>query len=137
MIETEQKLVFGSHVIDIGKGQEYGSVRVSISNSTFKVSVFGEFGHSIKEDIYPIKRNLTVEEIAFMEAYTRNVGDAYSNYVEAYLRAEDDSKFCDEYGNEYYTGLADAHGVWESALKFAKDPAYYAKKEDDNYILIS
>jgi hypothetical protein len=137
MIETEQRIVFGSHVIDIGKGQEYGSVRVSISNSAFKVSVFGEFGHFIKEDVYPIKRNLTAEEIAFMEAYTRSVGDADSNYVEAYLRAEDDRQFCDEYGNEYYTGLADAHGVWREALAFAKDPAYYAKKEDDNYILIS
>ena len=66
MIKTEERIVFGSHVIDIGKGQEYGSVRVSISNSAFKVSVFGEFGSSIKEDIYPIKLNLTAEEIAFM-----------------------------------------------------------------------
>jgi hypothetical protein len=99
MITTEQRLVFGEHVTDIGKGQEYGCVRVSISNNSFKVSVFGELGRSIKEDIYPIKRNLTAEEIAFMEAYTRNVGVADSNYVEAYLRAEDDSKFCDEYGN--------------------------------------
>ena len=129
MIKTEERIVFGSHVIDIGKGQEYGSVRVSISNNSFKVSVFGEFGNPIKEDIYPIKRNLTVEEIAFMEAYTRNVGDADSNYVEAYLRSEDDRQFCEKYGNEYYTGLADAHGVWESALKFAKDPDYYKPKE--------
>jgi len=129
MINSIQRLVFGSHVIDIGKGQEYGSVRVSISNNSFKVSVFGELGSSIKEDIYPIKRNLTAEEIAFMEAYTRNVGDADSNYVEAYLRSEDDSQFCEEYGNEYYTGLADAHGVWQSALRFAKDPDYYKPKE--------
>ena len=119
MIESEQKLVFGSHVIDIGKGQEYGSVRVSISNNLFKVSVFGEFGNSIKEDIYPIKRNLTPIEIAFMDAYQNNVGGAPSHVVEAYLRSEDNDQFCEEYGNEYYSGLADALGVWEDAMAFA------------------
>ena len=119
MIKTEQRLVFGEHVIDIGKGQEYGAVRVSISNSAFKVSIFGEFGHSIKEDIYPIKRNLTPIEIAFMDAYQNNVGGAPSHVVEAYLRSEDNDQFCEEYGNEYYSGLADALGVWEDAMAFA------------------
>jgi hypothetical protein len=120
MIETEQRLVFGEHVTDIGQGQEYGSVRVSISNSAFKVSVFGEFGHLIKEDIYPIKRNLTPIEIAFMDAYQNNVGGAPPNVVEAYLRSEDNDQFCEEYGNEYYSGLADALGVWEDAMAYAK-----------------
>lgn len=118
MIETERRLVFGEHVIDIGKGQEYGSVRVSISNSAFKVSIFGEFGHSIKEDIYSIKRNLTPVEIAFMDAYHNNVGVAPPHIVEAYLRSEDNDKFCEEYGNEYYSGLADTLGVWEDAMAY-------------------
>lgn len=127
MIKTEERIVFGSHVIDIGKGQEYGSVRVSISNNSFKVSVFGEFGSSIKEDIYPIKRSLTESEIAFMEAYHSNVGGASADIVEGFLRAEDHDKFGEEFGTEYYTGLADAHGMWQDALSFAKDPAYYTK----------
>jgi hypothetical protein len=127
MIESKQREVFGSHVVDIGKGQEYGYVEVTVANNAFTVKVFDQFDRPVKHDIYPIKRNLTAEEIAFMEAYTLSVGDADSNYVEAYLRAEDDRQFCEEYGDEYYTGLADAHGVWVSALKFAKDPAYFAK----------
>ncbi len=118
MIQKERRLVFGEHVIDIGKGQEYGSVRVSISNSAFKVSVFGEFGQSIKEDIYPIKRNLTPVEIAFMDAYHNNIGGAPPHIVEAYLRSEDNDKFCEEYGNEYYSELADALGVWEDAMAY-------------------
>lgn len=118
MIETERRLVFGNHVIDIGKGQEYGSVRVSISNNAFKVSIFNKFDHSIKEDIYPIKRNLTPVEIAFMDAYHNNVGGAPPHIIEAYLRSEDNDKFCEEYGNEYYSGLADALGVWEAAMAY-------------------
>ena len=35
--------------------------------------------------------------------------------------------FHDMHGGEYYTGLADARGMWEDALAYAKDPAYFAK----------
>lgn len=127
MIESNQRLSFNDHIIEIGRAQEYGYVRVAIKNNAFIVSVHDQFDRPIANDIYPIKRNLTVEEIAFMDAYDRNVGGASPNVVEAYLRAESHDQFCEEYGTEYYSGLADARGVWVDALGFAKDPAYYAK----------
>lgn len=122
MIELLQRQIMNDQVIDIGRAQEYGYVRVTVANNAFIVSVHDQFAREIKRDVYPIKRNLTVEEIAFMDAYQRNVAGAPPNIVEAYLRAEDDDKFCEEYGNEYYSGLADARGVWVDALAFTKDP---------------
>ena len=119
MIESNQRLSLNDHIIEIGRAKEYGYVRVSVRNDRFIVSVHGEVGHSIKEDIYPIKRNLTPVEIAFMDAYHNNVGGAPPHIVEAYLRSEDNDQFCEEYGNEYYSGLADALGVWEDAMAFA------------------
>ena len=120
MIESKQRQVFGSHVVDIGRGQEYGYVEVTVANNAFTVAVFDQFDRPVKQDIYPIKRNLTPVEIAFMDAYQNNVGGAPPHVVEAYLRSEDNDQFCEEYGNEYYTGLADALGVWEDALAYAK-----------------
>jgi len=143
MIYSEQRQVFGSHVIDIGKGKEYGYVEVKVTNSAFTVAVFDQYDRPVKHEIYPIKRELTAQELAFMEAYDRNVSGASPNEVEAYLRAENHDEFIRDYGHEYYTGLADAHGMWMDALAYAKDPAYFAKQEkkedgeDDNYILIS
>lgn len=129
MIESKHRNTFDqdNHVIDIGKGQEYGCVRVTVANNEFIVTVHDQFAREIKRDIYPIKRNLTVEEIAFMDAYQSNVSGAPPHAVEAFLRAESHDQFCEEYGLEYYSGLADARGVWQDALAFAKDPAYYAK----------
>ena len=129
MIESKHRITFDedNHVIDIGKGQEYGCVRVTVANNEFIVTVHDQFAREIKRDIYPIKRNLTVEEIAFMDAYQSNVSGAPPHVVEAFLRAESHDQFCEEYGLEYYSGLADARGVWQDALSFAKDPAYFAK----------
>lgn len=120
MIESKQHQVFGNHVVDIGKGQEYGYVEVTVATNAFTVKVFDQFDRPVAQDIYPIKRNLTVEEIAFMDAYDRNVSGASPSEVEAFLRAESHDQFCEEYGMEYYTGLADAHGVWKDALAYAK-----------------
>ena len=119
MIELLQRQIMNDQVIDIGRAQEYGYVRVTVANNAFIVCVHDQYDREIKRDVYPIKRNLTVEEIAFMDAYQRNVASAPPNVVEAYLRAEDDDKFCEEYGNEYYSGLADARGVWQDALGYA------------------
>jgi hypothetical protein len=33
----------------------------------------------------------------------------------------DGDDFYETYGTEYYTGLADAHGVWEDALKYVRE----------------
>jgi hypothetical protein len=120
MIETNKKLVLNDHVIEIGRAQEYGYVRVSVVNNAFTVSVHDQFDRPIAHHIYAIKRNLTEEEIAFMDAYDRNVGGASPNVVEAFLRAETHDHFCEEYGTEYYSGLADAHGVWYDALVYAR-----------------
>jgi hypothetical protein len=119
MIKSNYHQIMDTHVIDIGHAQEYGYVCVSVSNTNFTINVYGQNGNLVSQDVHPIKRNLTVEEIAFMDAYQRNVADAPPQVVEAYLRAEDDDKFCEEYGNEYYSGLADARGVWQDALGYA------------------
>lgn len=119
MIESNQRLAFNDHIIEIGRAQEYGYVRVAIKNNAFIVSVHDQFDRPIANDIYPIKRNLTPAEIAFMDAYHNNVGGAPPHVVEAYLRSEDNDQFCEEYGNEYYSGLADALGVWEDAIAYA------------------
>jgi hypothetical protein len=120
MIESKERIVFNDHVIDIGKGREYGYARVKVANNAFVVSVYDQFDRPIKEDIYPIQRNLTPDEMAFMDSYSSNVADAPPDVVEAFIRAEDHDAFCREYGDEYYTGLADAHGVWYDALTYAR-----------------
>jgi hypothetical protein len=126
MIKSELRHFNGSHFVEIGNGKEYGYVQVTVANNAFTVAVFDQFDRPVKHDIYPIKRNLTTEEIAFMDAYQRSVSDAHPNIVEDYLRMEGDD-FYDKYGGEYYTGLTDAHGVWRDALEYAKDPAYFTK----------
>lgn len=120
MIETTQSIVFNDHIIKIGKGAEYGSVRVSVSNNFFKVDVIDQYGYMVKQDTYKVQRNLTPDELAFMDSYSSNVADAPPEIVEAFIRAEDHDAFCREYGDEYYTGLADAHGVWYDALTYAR-----------------
>ena len=121
MIESKERIVFNDHVIDIGRGREYGYVRVKVANNAFIVSVHDQFDRQIKEDIYPIQRNLTPDEIAFMDAYSSNVADAPPEVVEAFIRAEDGDSFVKEYGMEYYSGLADALGIWDEAKSYYKD----------------
>lgn len=120
MIESKETFLMNSHIIEIGKAKEYGCVRVYVSNKKFTVSVHDQYDRVLKQDIYPIERNLTPDEQAFMDSYLSNVADAPANIVEAYIRAEDGDKFCEEYGTEYYSGLADAWGVWYDAIKYAR-----------------
>lgn len=120
MIESKETLLMNTHIIEIGKAKEYGCVRVYVSNNTFAVAVLDQYNRVIKQDTYPIQRNLTPDELAFMDAYASNVADAPPEIVEAYLRAENHDEFCKEYGHEYYTPLADAHGVWYDALAYAR-----------------
>ena len=78
----------------------------------------------IEWEVYSVdaiaSRPLTPDELAFISAYGSNVADAPPDIVEAFIRAEDGDSFCKEYGNEYYTGLADAWGVWEEAMDYAR-----------------
>jgi hypothetical protein len=83
----------------------------------------GEFSQTKQDDwkIQDVKlsdSNFTDEQLAFMEAYQRSVADAPRDVVKQYMLFEDDDKFYKEWGSEYYTGLADARGVWEFAKKF-------------------
>jgi hypothetical protein len=66
--------------------------------------------------------NLDEEQLAFVEAYLSNVASANRDTVIKFLLAKDHDTFYEEHGDEYYTGLADARGVWYDAkIFFAKE----------------
>ena len=62
--------------------------------------------------------NLSEEQLAFVEAYLSNVASADRDTVVKFLLAKDHDTFCEAHGDEYYTGLADARGVWYDAKQF-------------------
>jgi hypothetical protein len=68
-----------------------------------------------------LPENFTEEQQAFINSYLRNVADAPRGIVQAFVLAQDDDDFYKEYCGEYYTGLADARGVWADARKYFKD----------------
>ena len=70
--------------------------------------------------IAPKPKPLTPDQIAFVDAYCLAVCDAPRDIVEAFMREDDCDKFCEEYGLEYYSGLADAHNMWDLALQFSR-----------------
>lgn len=65
--------------------------------------------------------NFTAEQQAFIKAYESNVADAPTEIVQAFILSTDDDEFCKAFGNEYYTGLADARGVWDDAKRYYKE----------------
>ena len=67
-----------------------------------------------------LPENFTEEQQAFMKAYHSNVGSAPSDVVKAFILSESHDEFCREHGNEYYSGLADAIGVWDDALAYVR-----------------
>jgi hypothetical protein len=74
------------------------------------------------KDITLSDANFTAEQLAFTEAYLSNVASADRDTVKKFLLAKDHDTFCEEHGDEYYTGLADARGVWYDAkIFFAKE----------------
>ena len=62
--------------------------------------------------------NFTAEQLAFIESYLTNVASADRDTVKKFLLAKDHDEFCNLHGDEYYTGLADARGVWYDAKQF-------------------
>jgi hypothetical protein len=70
------------------------------------------------KDISLSDANFNKEQLAFMEAYLSNVASADRDTVKKFLLAKDHDTFCEEHGDEYYTGLADARGVWYDAKQF-------------------
>ena len=84
-----------------------------------------DYTHSSPEDFEMkdaelLEANFTEEQQAFMKAYHSNVGSAPSDVVIAFILSESHDEFCREYGNEYYSGLADAIGVWDDALAYVR-----------------
>tara|TARA_R110000868_G_scaffold180883_1_gene421588 strand:- start:458 stop:829 length:372 start_codon:yes stop_codon:yes gene_type:complete len=73
------------------------------------------------QSIELLPENFTEEQQAFINSYLRNVADAPRDVVQAFMLAQDDDDFYKEYCGEYYTGLADARGVWADARKYFKD----------------
>ena len=63
-------------------------------------------------------RELTADEVAFVDACMSNVADIPRDVVEEFVRAENHDRFCEEYGHEYYTPLADAKGMWDDAQSY-------------------
>ena len=83
----------------------------------------GEFTQTRQDDwkiqeITLSDANLTEEQLAFVEAYLSNVASADRDTVIKFLLAKDHDTFCEEHGDEYYSGLADARGVWYDAKRF-------------------
>lgn len=72
------------------------------------------------DETTPAPKPLTPDQIAFVDAYCLAVCDAPRDIVEAFIREDDGDKFSEEYGLEYYSGLADAHNMWDLALQFSK-----------------
>lgn len=64
-----------------------------------------------------LEANFTEEQQAFMKAYLNNVADAPIQVVQAFILSKEDDDFYEDY-TEYYSGLADARGVWEDAKTF-------------------
>jgi hypothetical protein len=61
--------------------------------------------------------NFTDEQLAFIKAYGRNVAYADDSVVKAFCLSDDHDEFYKDH-SDFYTGLADARGVWEDAKKF-------------------
>ena len=61
---------------------------------------------------------MNTEQNAFARAYENHVGDASPEIVEAFLTTEGEVFY--RRFPEYYSGLADAYGVWLDALIYAK-----------------
>lgn len=118
MIEIYQHFAMDTLVVDIGHKQMYGSVCISTTNNDFTVNVYNSEGYLINQASYPVMRKLTADEVAFVDACMSNVADIPKEVVEEFVRAENHDKFCEEYGHEYYTPLADAKGMWDDAQSY-------------------
>ena len=118
MIEIYQHFAMDTLVVDIGHKQMYGSVCISTTDNDFTVNVYDSAGKLINQASYPVLRKLTADEVAFVDACMSNVADIPREVVEDFLRAENHDEFCNQYGHEYYTPLADAKGMWDDAKSY-------------------
>lgn len=78
---------------------------------------------AVKELPYHL-RNLTLEEVAFVDAYCRAVAVAPRSEVVRFMATDSEYRssreFYDSMG-EYYTSIMDAKEVWYFAMQFATE----------------
>jgi hypothetical protein len=75
------------------------------------------------EEIAPVLRSLTPEELAFLEAYLSCVAVAPREEVIRFLRADSEERSSNEFYDsmsDLYTSICDAKEVWYAAMQFAK-----------------
>lgn len=88
------------------------------SDSHWEQTVIG-----VKELPYHL-RNLTLEEVAFVDAYCRAVAVAPRSEVVRFMATDSEYRssreFYDSMG-EYYTSIMDAKEIWYFATNFAKE----------------
>jgi DNA replication initiation complex subunit (GINS family) len=119
MIEIYQHFAMDTLVVDIGHKQMYGNVCISTTDKDFTVNVYDSAGKLVNQATYPVLRKLTDDEVAFVDACMSNVADIPREVVEEFVREYyNHDKFCQEYGHEYYTPLADAKGMWDDAKSY-------------------
>jgi len=69
-------------------------------------------------------RDLTLEDVAFVDAYCSAVAVAPRAEVVRYVATDPEYRSEREFYDsmsEYYTSIADAHEVWYQAMQFAKE----------------
>ena len=63
--------------------------------------------------------DMTLDDEAFVQAYADNVADAPEEVVREFLEVDDHDQFYKNH-SEYYGSIADAYGVWNAALIYAR-----------------
>jgi hypothetical protein len=76
-----------------------------------------ELGDWTIQEITLSGANFTEEQIAFIQAYGRNVAVADDEVVKAFVLSDDHDEYYKDH-SDTYSGLADARGVWEDAKRF-------------------
>jgi hypothetical protein len=76
------------------------------------------------DEILPLPRSLTAEELAFVDAYLSAVAVAEREDVVRFLRADSEERSSREFYDsmsDVYTSICDAKEVWYAAMEFAKE----------------
>lgn len=97
---------------------------------------------AIKE--IPHQRDLTLEDVAFVDAYCSAVAVAPREEVVRFISVDSEYRSSREFYDsmsEYYTSIADAREVWYQAMQFAKtqriiktNDGYMIEKPDGDYV---
>ena len=96
---------------------------------TFSPLEFGDEGSDQCWDqnvvqVTEVLRDLTAEELAFLEAYLSCVAVAPREEVIRFLRADSEERSSNEFYDsmsDLYTSICDAKEVWYAAMQFSKE----------------